>query len=321
MNILIADKFEAVGVEKLSTLGCHVVQDADLSGEALAQALKDHAAEVLVVRSTRVEKAHLDAAPALKLVIRAGAGYNTIDFAYAREKGVAVANCPGMNSIAVAELAFGLMLALDRRLVDNTNDLRRGVWNKKEYSKGSRARGLKGRTLGIVGLGQIGAALARRAQAFEMDVIYYDVMDQAERAEGLGVRQVALEELYQQANFITLHVPLNDHTRHMVSASQFAAMKPTAFVINCSRGGVVDEQALVKALDDGQLAGAGLDVYELEPGAGEREFKDAVMQHPQVYGTHHIGASTEQAQLAVAEEVVRIVEVFKQAGEVRNRVN
>ena len=180
MNVLIADKYEAAGVEKLVAMGCTVTQDAELSGESLVQAVKDGAPEVLIVRSTLVDRATLDAGAHLKLVIRAGAGYNTIEYKYAREKNISVANCPGMNSIAVAELAFGLMLALDRRIVDNTADLRRGVWNKKEYSKVSRARGLKGRTVGIVGLGQIGAGIARRAKAFEMNLLYADVIEYPE---------------------------------------------------------------------------------------------------------------------------------------------
>ncbi|MCP4591964.1 MAG: hydroxyacid dehydrogenase [bacterium] len=321
MNILIADKFEASGVEQLTKLGCAVTQDADLSGDSLVRAVKESGAEVLVVRSTKVDSAVLDAATQLKLVIRAGAGYNTIDFKHARTKSISVANCPGMNSIAVSELAFGLMLALDRRLVDNTLDLRKGVWNKKEYSKVTRARGLKGRTVGIVGLGQIGAGIARRAKAFEMDLLYFDVVDYPDLERELGIKKVTLETLYAESDFITLHVPMNDHTKHMISTGQFGMMKPSACIINCSRGGVVDQQALVKALDDGQIAGAGLDVYEIEPGASDKDFADPVMQHPKVYGTHHIGASTEQAQLAVAEEVVRIVEAHKTRGEVLNCVN
>jgi D-3-phosphoglycerate dehydrogenase len=318
MNILIADKFESEGVEKLAALGCTITQDADLSGESLVQAMKDSPAEVLIVRSTEVPQDVLEAGKRLKLVIRAGAGYNTIDVKHAHTRGIAVANCPGTNSMAVAELAFGLMLALDRRLVDNTVDLRKGVWNKKEYGK---ARGIKGRTLGIAGLGQIGAAVARRGKAFEMELVYYDVVSYPALEKELGIRKVDLDTLYRQADFITLHVPYNDQTKHMIGAKQFAMMKPTAFVINCSRGGVVDERALVKALDAGQIAGAGLDVYEIEPEAADKKFADPVMQHPKVYGTHHIGASTEQAQLAVAYEVVRIVEEFKKTGQVLNCVN
>lgn len=318
MKVLIADKFESAGVEELKSAGCEVVQDADLSGDALRAAVTETGCDILIVRSTEVRTPVIDAAKNLKLIIRAGAGYNTIDFEHARHRGIAVANCPGMNSIAVAELAFGLILALDRHIVDNTVDLRNGVWNKKLYGK---ARGLKGRTLGIIGVGQIGGALARRAKAFEMALLYHDVVDAKDLERETGIRKVDLDTLYAESDFVSLHVPMNEQTRHMISTKQFEAMKPTAFVINCSRGGVVDQGALVKALDAGQIAGAGLDVYETEPGASDREFTDPVMKHPKVYGTHHIGASTEQAQLAVADETVRIVKHFKQSGDVLHCVN
>lgn len=318
MKVLIADSFEAEGVQRLAALGCTVTQDADLSGPALAESAKDTAADVLIVRSTKVDKPVLDVADHLKLVIRAGAGFDNIDFKHARTRGICVANCPGTNSVAVAELTFGLMLALDRRIVDNTVDLRRGVWNKKEYGK---ARGLKGRTLGIVGLGQIGAALARRAKAFEMDLLYFDVVAYPDLEKEVGIRRADLETIYRQADFITLHVPLIDATRHMIGEKQLAMMKPTTFIINCSRGGVVDQKALIAALEQNRIAGAGLDVYEIEPGATDTAFADAVIHHPRVYGTHHIGASTDQAQWAVAEEVVRIVESFQRTGQVLHCVN
>jgi D-3-phosphoglycerate dehydrogenase len=318
MKVLIADKFETAGVEALKTAGCEVTQDADLAGDTLKDAVEKTGCDVLIVRSTEVRTPVIDAAKNLKLIIRAGAGYNTIDFKHARERGKSVANCPGMNSIAVAELAFGHILALDRHLVDNTVDLRNGVWNKKLYGK---ARGLKGRTLGIIGVGQIGGALARRAKAFDMNLLYFDVVDAKDLEREIGIRKVDLDTLYKESDFISLHVPMNDHTRHMVSTKQFEMMKPTAFIINCSRGGVVDQAALIKALDAGQIAGAGLDVYEQEPGASDKAFSDPVMTHAKVYGSHHIGASTEQAQLAVADETVRIVKQFKETGEVLNCVN
>lgn len=318
MKVLIADKFERPGLEKLNKLGCAVTLDADLSGESLRDAVRDSEAQVLVVRSTKVTPEILEAGKHLELIIRAGAGYDTIDFKAAAERGIRVCNCPGKNSVAVAELAFGLMLALDRRIVDNTVDLRNAVWAKKEYSK---ARGLKGRTLGVVGLGQIGYEIARRAAAFEMKLIYSDVIDQKEMERELGIRKVPLEQLLTEADFITLHVPGGEQTRHMIGEAQLAMMKPTAFVINCSRGGVVDEKALAAAIESGTIAGAGLDVYEIEPLATGKEFNDPVVNTKGVYGTHHIGASTEQAQLAVADEVVRIIETKMKGGDPPNCVN
>jgi D-3-phosphoglycerate dehydrogenase len=318
MKVLIADKFEKAGLEKLQALGCQVTLDADLSGESLRDAVRDSECNVLVVRSTKVPADVLDAGKSLELVIRAGAGFDTIDTAGAKQRNIRVCNCPGKNSVAVAELALGLMLALDRRIVDNAADLRSGVWAKKEYSK---ARGLKGRTLGIVGLGRIGYEIAKRAKAFDMNLVYADVIDQKEMEAELGIRKVPLEELLKVADFISLHVPGGESTRHMISREQFALMKPTAFVLNCSRGGVIDEQALAEAVGQGQIAGAGLDVYEIEPKATDNVFADPVVQASRVYGTHHIGASTEQAQLAVADEVVRIIDEKMKGNDPPNCVN
>jgi len=317
MNVLIADKFEKEGIDGLVQLGCQVTQDADLSGDSLRDALKN-GAQVLIVRSTQVTADMFAEAKSLKLVIRAGSGYNTIDIAAARAKGVDVANCPGTNATAVAELAMGLMLAIDRRIADNVADLRQGVWNKKEYSK---ALGLKGRTLGIVGLGKIGLLIARRALAFEMQLVYSDVVANPAAEKELGIRRVEFEPLLRTADYVTLHVPLDDSTRHLIDARRLALMKPTAVLINCSRGEVVDGAALVSALNSCKLRGAGLDVYEVEPGASDTHFKDVTGTCARVYGTHHIGASTEQAQLAVAEEVVRIVEQYIKTGKCLHCVN
>jgi len=318
MKVLIADKYESEGVEQLTALGCEVTTNADLAGPALGDALRGGGHSVLVVRSNHVTKEIIDAAASLKLVVRAGAGYDTIDVVAAAARGVRVANCPGTNSVAVAELVMGLMLALDRRIADNVVDLRRGAWNKNEYSK---ARGLKGRTLGIVGLGRIGCELAKRAKAFDMALLYTDVV-RNERAEAeFGIRKVELEVLLRQSDFVSLHVPGGGETKHLIDADKLALMKPTAFLVNCSRGGVVDEKAMAGAIERGALAGAGLDVYEIEPGAKDTAFTDPVVKVPRVYGTHHIGASTDQAQLAVAAEVTRVVEHYRKTGEVLNCVN
>ena len=318
MKVLIADKFEKAGLEKLQALGCQVTLDADLAGESLREAARDSECNVLVVRSTRVTPDIVEAGKSLELIIRAGAGYDTIDTAAAKQRDVRVCNCPGKNSVAVAELSMGLILALDRRIVDNVVDLRDGVWAKKEYSK---ARGLKGRTLGIGGLGRIGYELAKRAAAFEMNLIYSDVIEQKQIEQELGIRKVSFDQLLAEADFVSLHVPGGEGTRHMMGKEQFAMMKPTAFVLNCSRGGVIDETALAEAIEKGEIAGAGLDVYEIEPKVTDNQFADPVMKVKQVYGTHHIGASTEQAQLAVAEEVVRIIGEKMKGHELPNCVN
>lgn len=318
MNVLIADKFEKAGVAKLGELGCKVTLDADLSGDSLRDALGAGGVQVLVVRSTQVSAEIMAAGQALELIVRAGAGYDTIDIGAARDKGIAVCNCPGKNSVAVAELTMGLMLALDRRIVDNTVDLRRGVWAKKQYSQ---ARGLKGRTLGIVGLGRIGYEIAVRAKAFEMELIYHDVIDQPKLERELGIARRSFEQVLAESDFLSLHVPGGDKTRHLIGERQLAMMKPTAFILNCSRGGVIDEKALARAVEAGTVGGAGLDVYEREPKATDTVFADPVVQAPRIYGTHHIGASTEQAQLAVADEVVRIIEAKIKGQAPPNRVN
>jgi D-3-phosphoglycerate dehydrogenase len=202
--------------------------------------------------------------------------------------------------------------------VDQVADLRRGIWNKKEYSK---ARGLKGRTLGVVGLGRIGYEVVKRAAAFDMKLIYSDVVEYPDVEAELGIRKVPFEEVLAKADFITLHVPGGPDTKHLIGREKLAQMKPTAFLLNCSRGGVVDEAALAEAVESGTIAGAALDVYELEPAVTDNEFKEPIGKVRQVYGTHHVGASTSQAQSAVADEVVRIVRTYLETGETVHCVN
>ncbi len=318
MKILIADKFEEFGVSALKESGCEVMQDPSLEADALTQAMKKTACEALVVRSTKVNADALDASPNLRLVIRAGSGYDTIDTAAAAQRKVRVCNCPGMNAVAVAELTLGLMIALDRRIVDQALDLRNGVWNKKGYAK---ARGLKGRTLGVVGLGRIGYELAKRAAAFDMNLLYTDVVQNKNIENQLGIRKVTLDQLLAEADFISLHVPGGGDTKHLIGPAELAKMKPTTFLLNCSRGGVIDEKAMADAIKSGTVGGAALDVYEIEPAATDNVFKDPVVDVPSVYGTHHVGASTDQAQMAVAQEVVHIVQTYKDSGEFLHCVN
>lgn len=318
MRVLIVDKFETYGIDEMKRAGCEVLYEPGLKGPDLVARTRDSGCGVLIVRSTKVPREVIEAASDLAMIIRAGAGVDTIDVQTATQRNIKVCNCPGMNSVAVAELTMGLMIALDRRIVDETTDLRHGIWKKREYSK---ARGLKGRTLGIVGLGRIGVEVARRAAAFEMKLLYADVRENADIARSLGMRYVPLDALLAESDYVTLHVPGGSETRHMIGTDHLARMKPTAYLINCSRGGVVDEAALAKALESGKLAGAALDVWEIEPEAPEGEFKDPAGREPRIYGTHHVGASTEQAQLAVAEETVRILRTFIKTGKVLNCVN
>lgn len=317
MRVLIADKFEQSGIEGLTAAGCEVIFEPTLSDQALVEAVAAKAPHVLIVRATKVPEAALAAGP-LELVVRAGAGYNTIDVAAASRLGIYVSNCPGKNSVAVAELAFGLICALDRRIPDNVADLRAGTWNKAEYGK---ARGLYGRTLGLIGLGGIGREMIPRAKGFGMPVIAWSRSLTAEKAAELGIAMAASpEEVAAAADVVSVHVALNTGTRGLLGASFFEAMKAGAFFVNTSRGEVVDEPALVAAIREKGLR-AGLDVFANEPSTGSGEFLTELAGLPGVYGTHHIGASTDQAQEAIAAEAVRIVKVFAETGLVPNVVN
>lgn len=317
MKVMVADKFEESGLAGLRAAGCEVIYNPDLKDDALTEALRTTQAEVLVVRSTKVTRPMLESGH-VSLVVRAGAGYNTIDVEAASERGIYVTNCPGKNSIAVAELAFGLMLSLDRRIPDNVADLRRAVWNKKDYSK---ARGLFGRTLGLIGMGGIGSDMVPRARAFGMPVVAWSRSLTAARAEALGVRRMeSPREVAAAADVVSVHVALKPETRGMIDAAFFAAMKPGSFFINTSRAEVVDQKAMVAAVKDRHLR-AGLDVFAEEPAGGSGTVEGDLFQVPGVIGTHHIGASTDQAQEAIAAETVRIVSEYHRTGRAPNVVN
>ena len=317
MRVLIADKFEQSGIDGLAALGCDIVHQPALADQALVEAVAAQAPDVLIVRGTKVPEAALAAGP-IQLVVRAGAGYNTIDVEAASRLGIYVSNCPGKNSVAVAELAFGLICALDRRIADNVADLRAGTWNKAEYGK---AKGLYGRTLGLIGLGGIGKEMIPRAKGFGMPVVAWSRSLTAQKATDLGITMAASpQEVAAAADVVSVHVALNSGTRGMLDAAFFAAMKDGAFFVNTSRGEVVDEPALVSAVREKGLR-AGLDVFAGEPATGTGEFAPELAGLPGVYGTHHIGASTDQAQEAIAAEAVRIVKVFAETGIVPNVVN
>jgi D-3-phosphoglycerate dehydrogenase len=324
MRVLIADKFEQSGIDGLKSAGCDVVYQPELADQALADAIKRTAADVLVVRSTKVAAPMLDAG-SLSLIVRAGAGVNTIDVPAASKRGIYVSNCPGKNSIAVAELAFGLVLALDRRIPDNVADLRAGTWNKKEYSK---AKGVYGRTLGLLGFGSIGQEMARRGRAFGMPVLVWSrrftERGAAAREEMPADLDVTIintpEEVVERADVVSVHLALTSETKGFVGAALFNRMKPGAFFINTARAEVVDYAALADAVRNRDVRAA-LDVYATEPSSASGAFADPVVSLPGVYGTHHIGASTDQAQEAIAAESVRIIRAYKESGKVPNVVN
>jgi len=317
MRVLIADKFEQSGRDGLQAIGCEVSFQPDLKDDSLTDAIRETQPDVLVVRGTKVTEPML-AAGQIKLVVRAGAGFNTIDVAAASRRGIYVSNCAGKNSIAVAELAFALILALDRRIADNVISLRQGQWNKKEFSK---ARGLFGRTLGLVGVGKIGAEMIPRATAFGMPVIAWSRSLTPERAAELGVEyRTSPADVARDADIVSVHVALNSDTKQFLGAEFFAAMREGAYFINTARGEVVDQPALIEAMKARGIR-AGLDVFAGEPTSATAEFTGEIAKEPNLYGTHHIGASTDQAQEAIATETVRIVREFKETGQVPNVVN
>jgi len=317
MKVLIADKFPEAGQTELGNAGFDVVYDPDLKDETLASAIKSSQADILVVRGTKVTGEMLEAGR-LSMVVRAGAGYNTIDVKTASARGIYVTNCPGKNSIAVAELAFGLMLALDRRIPDCAADLKHGRWNKREYSK---ARGIFGRTLGLIGLGRIGQEMISRAKAFGMPVVAWSRSLTLERAEMLGVemKQSPLE-VASASDVVSVHVALNNDTKNLIDEKFLNAMKPGSYFINTSRAEVIDQTALVQAIKERGLR-AGLDVFAGEPTGGVGTVEDDIFKLEGVIGTHHIGASTDQAQQAIAQETVRIIRQYKEAGRAPNVVN
>ncbi len=318
LSVLIADTFERSGIDGLRALGCKVQLEPDLSAETLPDAIKAHDPDVLLVRSTKVLAPALQAAGRLSLVVRAGAGYDNIDVATASARGIFVANCPGKNAIAVAELAWALILSCDRRVPDQTAQLRAGTWNKREYAK---AAGLYGRTLGIVGLGQVGREVAHRGKAFGMKVTAWSRSLTEEKAHELGVGFCSkLINLAKLADVVSVNVAATPETSGLIGEKFFAAMKPGAYLVNTSRGTVVDEAAMRSAIREKGIR-AGLDVYATEPAGLDGTFTDPIVKDPGVYGTHHIGASTDQAQHAIAAEVVRIIDAYQHAGAVPNCVN
>jgi D-3-phosphoglycerate dehydrogenase / 2-oxoglutarate reductase len=333
MKILVADKFEKSGLDGLKAAGCEVLYEPDLQDDALTEAIRTSGADVLVVRSTKVTAPMLDAGH-LGLVVRAGAGYNTIDVAAASTRGIYVSNCPGKNAMAVAELTMALILALDRRIPDNVSELRAGKWNKKDLSK---ADGLYGKTIGLLGIGNIGQEVIRRAAGFGLNVLVWsrrftgeDRLLTEDEARALGLDQalhtvkIAIcptpSALAARSDIVSVHLALSADTKGLVNADVFTAMKPGAFFINTARAEVVDHAALAAAVKEKGLR-VGLDVYPGEPASATGDFRDDLVSMPNVYGTHHIGASTNQAQEAIAADTVRIVRSFKDTGRVPNVVN
>ncbi|MDZ7717805.1 MAG: NAD(P)-dependent oxidoreductase [Balneolaceae bacterium] len=316
MTVYIADKLPDEAISELEHLGQNVINNPGVSGSDLDKGLGE--ANVLIVRSTVVSSSCIKNSPNLSLIVRAGAGVNNIDIEAASNLGIYVANCPGKNAIAVAELTMGLIISLDRYLADNVSDFKAGKWNKATYSK---ADGLYGKALGVIGVGQIGSEVITRAKAFGMPVIAWSRSLSEEKAEEMGIIHAeSIEEVASKCDILSVHLAINEETKGIISKEILAELKDGAYFINTSRAGIVDEDALFDELESGRIK-AGLDVISDEPEFKQGEFSSRFQELDHVYVSHHIGASTKQAQLAVASDAVDIVRGYIQEGHVRNWLN
>ncbi|QEH37075.1 D-3-phosphoglycerate dehydrogenase [Aquisphaera giovannonii] len=314
-RVLVTDKLAEEGLAILKAEpGVEVVVDTKLAKDpaALKEALRE--ADGIAIRSgTQLTADVLEGQPRLKAIVRAGVGVDNIDVPAATRQGIVVMNTPGGNTTSTAEHTMALMLSLARNVPRANDSLKSGKWDRNAFT-GSE---LEGKTLGVVGLGRVGLAVARRAQGFGMTVIGYDPLLSAEKAQEHGIESLRLEEIWPRADFITVHTPLTPETRDIIGAKALAAMKPTVRIINCARGGLVDEAALVEALNAGKVAGAAIDVFDPEPPPGDLP----VIKHPKVVVTPHLGASTEEAQVSVAVEAAQLLCNFLKRGQVKFAVN
>jgi D-3-phosphoglycerate dehydrogenase len=315
--VLVADKLSQSGIDRLADSGCSVTSDPSLKEDKLLLAMSKLNPEVLIVRSTKVGRKHMEAATRLSLIVRAGAGVNNIDVPAASSLGVHVSNCPGKNAVAVAELAWGHIINGDRRISDCDADLKNGLWKKKTYAKSS---GLHGRTLGVIGCGMIGREVIARAHAFGMNVVAWSRSLTEQGAAELGVtRMRSFIEVAKESSIVTVHLAVNNETRGMFSTEFFENMRENALFVNTSRGELVDETALIHAINTRGIT-AGLDVFCEEPKT-DGEWSNTLSKMRGVYGTHHIGASTDQAQEAVADEACKVVLSYQKEGLAPNCVN
>ncbi|MTI86900.1 MAG: hypothetical protein FH748_02910 [Balneolaceae bacterium] len=316
MTVYVADKLPQEAIDELAKIGVDVHFNPAAKADDLDKGLTD--ADVLIVRSTVVSESCIKNSPRLMLIIRAGAGVNTIDIEAASNSGIYVANCPGKNSIAVAELTMGLILSLDRFLADNVNDFRNGHWNKATYSK---ADGLYGKTLGVIGTGQIGQEVIKRAKSFGLDVIAWSRSLTPERAETMEIKYAETpKEVADHSDILTVHLAMTPDTKEIISKEVLAALKDGACFINTARAGVVDEDALYEEVQSGRLR-AGLDLLSDEPEYKKGDVESRFQELENVYVSHHIGASTKQAQLSVASAAVDIVRQYLAEGRVENWLN
>jgi len=312
LKVLVADKFPDKYIQQMKDLDLEVIYNAKLGEKDLPEAAKE--VDIVVVRSTVVNEETINKSNKLNLIIRAGSGVNNINIAAANKKGIYVTNCPGMNAVAVAELAIGLMISLDRFIPDNVADFNKGIWNKDKYSKG---KGLKGKTLGLIGVGNIGKEVAKRALAFEMNVYGKDIT----RIEGVQIKDFSeMDQLLPLCDIVTIHLPATPQTKGLFNKQLFSYMNNGSYLINTSRQDIIVEDDLLEAIKEKNIRYA-CDVFKGEPEGKSGEVSSKLQNNPNIYVTHHIGASTEQAQDAVAEETINIIKKFVYSGVIDHWVN
>jgi len=312
LKVLVADKFPEKYIQQMKDLNLEVVFEPKLGENDLPEATKD--TDILVVRSTVVNEETINSSEKLNLIIRAGSGVNNINIQASNKKGIYVANCPGMNAVAVAELAIGLMISVDRFIPDNISDFNKGAWNKNKYSKG---KGLKGKTLGLIGVGNIGKEVAKRALAFGMNVYGKDIA----RIEGVQIKDFSeMDQLLPLCDIVSIHLPSTPQTKGLFNKDMFGYMKDGAYLINTSRQDIVIEDDLLEAIKEKNIRFA-CDVFSGEPESKTGEVKSKLQNNPNIYVTHHIGASTAQAQDAVAQETINIINHYVHSGVIDHWVN
>ena len=305
MKVLIADLFSLAAIQELSSAGIEVIYNHELNGDSLKAVIQTESPQIVVVRSTKVTSEIILAAKSVELIIRAGAGVDNIDITAATNQAIYVANCPGKNSVAVAELVMGHIISVDRRLAENYTLLKQGKWNKGLFSE---SIGLKGRKIGIIGIGNIGKEVAVRARSFGMEICGTDPMLTEERARELGFEFCHTpEEVARISDIITFHVPSTEKTRGMINSAFISNCKEQVTLVNTSRGDIVNEVELLNELNNRPGLWYACDVYKGEPAAKECDFVSMLAQHPKVYGSHHIGASTKQSENAIGQEALRII--------------
>ncbi len=312
MKVLISDKLNSEAVDILKAQGLEVDVDTELTPEQLKEKIKGY--DALIIRSkTKATKEIIDASDNLRVIGRAGVGVDNIDIPAATAKGIVVMNAPSGNTVSAAEHAFALMFALSRNIPQAHSALKGKKWDKKKFAGGAE---VNGKTLGVIGLGRVGSHMANMAKGVGMKVFGYDPIITKEKAAELGIELIELDRLLQESDYVSLHIPLTPETKHIIGERELKLMKKNARLINCARGGVVDEDALYEALKNGEIAGAALDVFAQEP-----LIDSPLLELDNIIVTPHLGASTKEAQVKVAVDMANSIVLALKEGKFENALN